>query len=68
MTTIILNLLKSLLVESVIRRVAIAALKTGVKMARLGANSTSNKLDDAGVDLLESAANAAIDVWNGKSK
>jgi len=68
MTAIILNLLKSLIVESVIRRVAISVLKAGVKMARVGANATSNKLDDAGVDVLESATNAAIDVWNGKSE
>lgn len=66
MTSLVISLLKSLLIEGVVRSVAIAALKSGIRLARLGASKTSNKVDDIMVDGLDEAAQVVIKTWNQK--
>lgn len=66
MTSMIIALLKSLLVEKVIKAAASAAIRSGIKMARIGAQASTNKLDDAVVDGLEDMGKVVLDVWNEK--
>ena len=64
--TVIIGLLKSLLVEGVIRNVVIILLKMAVRSLKTAARSSTNKLDDDLVYSLEQIVQVITERWNQK--
>lgn len=67
--TVILGMLKSLIVEGVIRQLVIITLKSAVKGAKILAKSTTNTdIDDGVVEWIEQILNVVTKQWEKESE
>lgn len=65
--SVIVGLLKSLLVEQVLKSIALAALDTGLSLIRRATKESTNALTQESVDLLEQVNVIIKDTWSKKN-